>query len=645
MKLRDEPFPFFSFFILLCFSCSASSSPEEEALLHFKSTVADPDGILSTWNSTLRHHCSFLGVTCNSRSEVVSLIISGSSKKGMLEGKLSPLIGKLNKLRVLSLKFHELRGGIPLEIWGLRELEVLDLEGNSISMELEVSGLRKLRKLRILNLGFNRIQGPIPRSINSRLKELNLAGNQLIGTVPFELGFHCQFLEQIDLSRNLLVGRIPSSLANCHQLKTISLSSNRLSGRIPVEFGRLRQLRVLDVSRNRISRSLLGESIRYASPENRSDEQIGNSESTSAARERDGLGPIEIASVASASVIVSVLILMVIMFFYLRKWAPNAARVQVSEHPKEIIEFVEIGVPLIYDEIVLATENFSTRNCIGNGGFGATYKAEIAPGTLVAVKRLAVGRFNYQGINQFHAEIKALGTVKHPNLVTLLGFHASESEMFLVYNYLPGGNLESFIRGRSSATVQWRTIHRIALDIARALTYLHDQCAPRILHRDVKPSNILLDGQFNAYLSDFGLARLLGASETHATTGVAGTFGYVAPEYAMTCRVSEKADVYSYGVVLLELVSDKKALDPSFSSQENGFNIVSWAGMMLRNGRAKEVFTDGLWELSPHDDLVEMLHLAVTCTDETLSTRPTMKQVLNRLRMIRPVERNEGIDC
>ncbi|CAN1120588.1 Probable LRR receptor-like serine/threonine-protein kinase RPK1 [Linum perenne] len=140
---------------------------------------------------------------------------------------------------------------------------------------------------------------------------------------------------------------------------------------------------------------------------------------------------------------------------------------------------------------------------------------------------------------------------------------------------------------------------------------------------------------------NFGLARLLGASETHATTGVAGTFGYVAPEYAMTCRVSEKADVYSYGVVLLELVSDKKALDPSFSSQENGFNIVSWAGMMLRNGRAKEVFTDGLWELSPHDDLVEMLHLAVTCTDETLSTRPTMKQVLNRLMMIRPVERNE----
>ncbi|CAN0929390.1 LRR receptor-like serine/threonine-protein kinase RPK2 [Linum grandiflorum] len=642
-KLVGEPFFFFFFFFFLCFSFlyAASSSPEKSALLHFKSTVADLDGVLSTWNSTFhRHHCSFPGVTCNSMAQVVSLNVSGSSRKGKLEGKLSPLIGKLTKLRVLSLPFNSLGGKIPLEIWELQDLEVLDLEGNLIStleFQFPPSGLGKLK---VLNLGFNRIGGPIPGSISrlERLEVLNLAGNELNGTVPFDLGSNCQFLEHIDLSRNLLVGSIPSSLANCRRLKTISLSSNSLTGRIPSEFVQLRQLRALEVdegfavtsgsSNVRRVLSAADVSLRYASPENRSESHVENS-STGAAG-NDGMGPIEIASVASASAIVSVLVLLVIMFFYLRKRAPNA-RVQVSE-PKEIIEFADIGVPLLYEEIVLATENFSMRNCIGNGGFGATYKAEIAPGTLVAVKRLAVGRFN-QGVQQFHAEIKALGTMKHPNLVTLLGFHASESEMFLIYNYLPGGNLESFIRERSVSTVRWKTLHKIALDIARALTYCHDQ---RILHRDVKPSNILLDDALNAYLSDFGLARLLGTSETHATTGVAGTFGYVAPEYAMTCRVSEKADVYSYGVVLLELISDKKALDPSFSSQEDGFNIVSWACMLLRNGRAKEVFTSGLWELSPHDDLVEMLHLAVTCTDETLSTRPTMKQVLHRLRQIRP---------
>ncbi|MBA0689187.1 hypothetical protein Goari_006925, partial [Gossypium aridum] len=164
----------------------------------------------------------------------------------------------------------------------------------------------------------------------------------------------------------------------------------------------------------------------------------------------------------------------------------------------------------------------------------------------------------------------------------------------------------------------------------------HDQCNPKVLHRDVKPSNILLDDDCNAYLSDFGLSRLLGNSETHATTGVAGTFGYVAPEYAMTCRVSEKADVYSYGVVLLELISDKKALDPSFSSHANGFNIVSWACMMLRQGQAKDVFTARLWDSGPHDHLVQLLHLAITCTVDSLSARPTMRQVVRRLKRIQP---------
>ena len=283
---------------------------------------------------------------------------------------------------------------------------------------------------------------------------------------------------------------------------------------------------------------------------------------------------------------------------------------------------------------VRATGNFNASNCIGNGGFGATYKAEIVPGNLVAIKRLAVGRF--QGAQQFHAEIKTLGRLRHPNLVTLIGYHASETEMFLIYNYLPGGNLEKFIQERSTRAADWRILHKIALDIARALAYLHDQCVPRVLHRDVKPSNILLDDDYNAYLSDFGLARLLGTSETHATTGVAGTFGYVAPEYAMTCRVSDKADVYSYGVVLLELLSDKKALDPSFSSYGNGFNIVAWACMLLRQGQAKEFFATGLWDTGPEDDLVEVLHLAVVCTVDSLSTRPSMKHVVRRLKQLQP---------
>ncbi|CAN1314129.1 LRR receptor-like serine/threonine-protein kinase RPK2 [Linum perenne] len=641
--MKQDRFFFFFFFLLclcslsVCFSVSSSSSPENSALLDFKSSLSDPRGVLSTWNSTL-HHCLWAGVTCNSRQRVVSLQLSGGASlscryafrlpilgpmvkrvcSGKVKGELSPSIGKLSEIRVLSLPFNELGGDLPVEIWGLKELEVLDLEGNTFTGELP-GGFSGLRKLKVLNLGFNRIEGIVPLSVGD-----------------------LRSLVTLDLRFNKLHGEVPAGVHQLKLLKHLSLAGNNLTwdecDHKKSGLSKARSLMGADVPSNRKvspgSAHIL--SIRYASGGGQvasSSRNLVENETMTEAGASRGLSPIEIASVVSASAIVSVLIILVVLFFYMRKWAQNS-KVQVSE-PKEIIEFVNIGVPLLYESIVLATGNFNTRNCIGNGGFGATYKAEIAPGALVAVKRLAVGRF-HQGVQQFHAEIKALGRVRHPNLVTLVGYHASEAEMFLIYNYLPGGNLEAFIRGRSAATVQWKILHKIALDIARALTYLHDQCAPRILHRDVKPSNILLDDGFNAYLSDFGLARLLGTSETHATTGVAGTFGYVAPEYAMTCRVSEKADVYSYGVVLLELISDKKALDPSFSSQENGFNIVSWACMLLRRGRAKEVFTAGLWESSPHDDLVEMLHLAITCTDDTLSTRPTMKNVLQRLRQIRP---------
>jgi len=178
-------------------------------------------------------------------------------------------------------------------------------------------------------------------------------------------------------------------------------------------------------------------------------------------------------------------------------------------------------------------------------------------------------------------------------------------------------------------------IHKIALDVAQALAYLHYSCSPRIVHRDIKPSNILLDKELNAYLSDFGLARLLEVSETHVTTDVAGTFGYVAPEYATTCRVSDKADVYSFGVVLLEMLSGKRSIDPSFSEFGNGFNIVAWARFLIKEGRSSELFSTELREAGPLDNLLVMLRLASVCTAESLAVRPSMKQVVEKLKQLK----------
>ncbi|XP_039023711.1 LRR receptor-like serine/threonine-protein kinase RPK2 isoform X2 [Hibiscus syriacus] len=531
---------------------------------------------------------------------------------------------------------------------GLRAALFHNFGGNNFSGSLPWLPIAPTRLAKQIDYAFlaggNNLTGSFPGSLFGNCNKLhgmivNVSNNRLSGHIPSQIGEICRSLRFLDASENQIEGVIPQSFVDLKSLVLLDLSGNKLRGPVPEGLCQLKHLKHLSVGSNNLSgavpssfgrfRSLKESELSSANTEDSQNAEAPPSGNTTA---NNSLDPIEIASITSASAIVSVLLVLVILFFYTRKWVPKS-RVQVSES-REIMVFVDIGVPLTYETIVQATGNFSAGKRIGNGGFGSTYVAEVAPRTLVAVKKLAVGRF--QGIQQFHAEVKTLETMRHPNLVTLIGYHASESEMFLLYNYLPGGNLENFIKERSTRAVDWMIIHKIALDIAHALAYLHDECTPKVLHRDVKPSNILLDNDCNAYLSDFGLSRLLGSSETHATTGVAGTFGYVAPEYAMTCRVSEKADVYSYGIVLLELISDKKAFDPSFSSHANGFNIVSWACMLLRQGQAKDVFTTRLWETGPRDDLVELLHLAITCTVDSLTNRPTMSRVLRRLKRIQP---------
>ncbi|KAJ0038565.1 hypothetical protein Pint_23501 [Pistacia integerrima] len=586
-----------------------------------------------------------------------AFLAGGNKLTGSFPGSL---FGKCNKLHgmIANVSNNNIFGQIPLNIGAMcKSLRFLDVSQNQISGIVPQS-LGNLRSLVLLDLSENKLQGQVPASLHrlKYLKHLSLAGNNLTGGIPSSIG-RLRSLELLKLSSNSLSGEIPKGLVNLRSLTALLLNNNKLSGQIPSGLAHVTSLLTFNASFNNLSGSVplnskvmncsvvrgnpylnschvfsLAVPSSELSTDNYGDSEIKLSPPTGHKTDDNDINSIEIASIVSASAVVLVLLILVTLFFYTRKWVPDS-RVQVSES-KKITLFIDIGVPLTYENIVRATGNFNSSNCIGCGGFGATYKAEISPGILVAVKKLAIGRFHC--IQQFHAEIKTLGSVRHRNLVTLIGYHASEDDMFLIYNYLPGGNLEEFIQKRSARAVDWRILHKIALGIASALAYLHDQCVPRVLHRDVKPSNILLDDNFNAYLSDFGLSRLLGTSETHATTGVAGTFGYVAPEYAMTCRVSEKADVYSYGVVLLELISDKKALDPSFSSHGNGFNIISWASMLLRQGQAKDVFTARLWETGPQDDLVSMLHLALKCTIETLSTRPTMKHVVQCLKQIRP---------
>lgn len=569
----------------------------------------------NNWFSGLLPENLFTG--CND-SWSFAVNLSANQITGGINRRL--LLGGCLQLKGFEAAYNNLSGLIPSAIGDLRMLLRLDLRGNGLNGTLP-DQLGKLRDLKWILLG----------------------GNGLTGEIPSQLGALAS-LRVLDLSNNILTGKIPVSLSNASNLETILLNHNRLSGEIPSSFSMLAGLSVLDVSFNDLSGRIphlkhvvdcglfQGNSFLPQCPDSNSMSPTGLPFPMEVRRRGGRSSKLKlyvIAAVVSASLIMFVLVLLVLVLIFGRKKLVRLT----SLRRKVVMTFTDAPAELNYDNVVRATGNFSIRNLIGTGGFGATYKAELVPGFLVAVKRLSIGRF--QGLQQFDAEIRTLGRIQHKNLVTLIGYHMGEAETFLIYNYLSGGNLESFIHDRSGKNACWPVIHKIALDVAHALAYLHYSCVPWIVHRDIKPSNILLDEELNAYLSDFGLARLLEVSETHATTDVAGTFGYVAPEYATTCRVSDKSDVYSFGVVLLELMSGKKSFDPSFSEYGNGFNIVTWGKLLVKEGRPSELFLPMLWEGGPKDPLIGMLELALDCTVESLSVRPTMKQVVEKLKWLK----------
>ncbi|KAK8940258.1 LRR receptor-like serine/threonine-protein kinase RPK2 [Platanthera guangdongensis] len=492
--------------------------------------------------------------------------------------------------------------------------------------------------LMYIDLRWNNLNGPITNQLGKlKLAEgILLGGNYLSGAIPDQLG-ELRSIKFLDLSKNSLTGAIPSGLADATTLEVLLLDHNYLSGNIPSTFENLSKLTLLNVSFNKLSGVIphfmhvtdceLFEGNQFLKPCPDLNDVLPPSilplsnDMANSIERKNKLKSFIVASISSAAFIFVVLVLLVV-FLIIGK----VRMLNPSPRSKVVVTFTETPVELTCTNVLRSTGNFSIQNLIGTGGFGATYRAELLPGYLIAVKRLCIGKF--QGLQQFDAEIRTLGRIRHKNLVTLVGYHKGESDTFLIYNYLSGGNLEAFIQNMSLKEIKWPMIHKIALDVALAISYLHYSCAPRIVHRDIKPSNILLDEKHNAYLSDFGLARLLEASQTHATTSVAGTFGYVAPEYAITCKVSDKADVYSFGVVLLELLSGKRSLDPSFDDFGDGFNIVAWGRLLIHEDRSVELFYPYLREAGPMDKLVRILRLALDCTAESLSVRPSMKQVV-----------------
>ncbi|KAK7284947.1 hypothetical protein RJT34_19701 [Clitoria ternatea] len=286
-------------------------------------------------------------------------------------------------------------------------------------------------------------------------------------------------------------------------------------------------------------------------------------------------------------------------------------------------------------EVKKATNGFSQDRMLGSGGFGEVFKGELQDGTLVAVKKARVG--NLKSTQQVLNEVAILSQVNHKNLVRLLGCCVESEQPLMIYEYISNGTLYDHLHGRYSNFLDWKTRLKVAFQTAEALAYLHSAAHTPIYHRDVKSTNILLDGEFNAKVSDFGLSRLANPGISHVSTCAQGTLGYLDPEYYRNYQLTDKSDVYSYGVVLLELLTSQRAID--FNREQDDVNLAIHVSQHASNGTIMEVVDQRLVSLEPSGgktitSIKLFLELALACLKEKKGERPNMREIVQSLLCI-----------
>lgn len=295
-----------------------------------------------------------------------------------------------------------------------------------------------------------------------------------------------------------------------------------------------------------------------------------------------------------------------------------------------------------YEELARATNGFSEANLLGQGGFGYVHKGILPNGKEVAVKQLKAG--SGQGEREFQAEVEIISRVHHKHLVSLVGYCTTGVQRMLVYEFVPNYTMEFHLHGKGRPTMDWPTRVKIALGSAKGLAYLHEDCHPKIIHRDIKAANILLDFKFEAKVADFGLAKFSSDLNTHVSTRVMGTFGYLAPEYASSGKLTEKSDVFSFGVMLLELISGRRPVDSSLMED----SLVDWARPLLTRALDEEDFDSlidpRLQNEYNHNEMARVVACAAACVRHSARRRPRMSQIVRALEGdVSLSDLNEGI--
>ncbi|KAM7527461.1 hypothetical protein LguiB_030871 [Lonicera macranthoides] len=495
----------------------------------------------------------------------------------------------------------------------------------------------------------------------------------------------------INLGKQDFEGEISPAIANLTALKTLLLNDNKLTGSIPNSLTSLEQLQQLDVSNNNISGKIpefgshvtlktngnpfIGKDLPTEGSEGGGSSSGGSSSGGSffggSSSSKSSLPAWLIALIIIIVVIIMVALCLFIYKRYVKKRSPTGKEKRKKD---DVNAYDKIGggssdqssnndmhiygsgnVAISFDILKEATNNFSEDNILGRGGFGVVYKGKLNDGTVIAVKRMESAVARKKGHSEFQAEIEVLTKVRHRHLVALNGFCDNGNEKLLVYEYMANGTLGQHLfhcKEMGFPSLTWKQRVAIGLDVARGIEYLHSLAQQSFIHRDLKPSNILLGDDMRGKVSDFGLVKNAPDGKYSVETRLAGTFGYLAPEYAATGRVTTKVDVFAFGVVLMEMITGRKALDESMSEEES--HLVTWFRKVLSNKDWVRACVDP--KLEPNEETFESIYavaeLAGHCTTREPYQRPDMGHAVNVLAPLveqwkptsQPVDHSFGID-
>uniref|UniRef100_A0A2C9VIL7 non-specific serine/threonine protein kinase n=1 Tax=Manihot esculenta TaxID=3983 RepID=A0A2C9VIL7_MANES len=563
--------------------------------------------------------------------------------KNNLSGEIPSELGNATQLRSVDLSSNHLVGKIPEELLKLMLIN-LALDNNFISGSIPPE-IGRLSDLQGLNLAVNNLSGAIPERLGecSNLLFLNLSMNKFTESIPLEIG-NLNSLESLDFSENLLIEKIPQELGRLQRLEMLNLSHNKLSGSIPTTFDNLLSLTMVDVSYNELEGPVPDvkafRNAPFAALRNNSN-LCGNSTGLKACavhvlnRKKTRKQGKKVVYLIVFP-LVGILFLAAVMlgsFFICR--ARNKKADSAGTRQENVCSIWSQDHGMQYENIIEALEDFNSKYCIGVGGQGVVYKAVLPTSQIVAVKKFHQSQdcAEIDNLKAFRNEIDVLTNIRHRNIVKLYGFCSHPKHSFLVYEFMERGSLRMILNNEEEAReLDWVKRVNVIKGMVNALSYLHDHCFPPIIHGDISINNVLLDSDSEAHISDFGTARLLMPGSSNCLSH-AGTFGYTAPELAYTMKVNEKCDIYSFGMVTLEIIMGKHPRDlllflstsPSPSSSSSSSSSLPVDQYTL----VKDVIDQRLPppEAKVAKEVIYISKLACACLNINPQCRPTIRQV------------------